>query len=68
MTSTETRMRIRNLATFTTDPNQAGELMLEAAKQRVNMTKKILALNYLKGVKRRRGIEGHTSTEAKLCE
>ena len=47
-------MRIRNLATSTTDPNQAGELMLEATKQRVKMTKKILALNYLKGVKRRR--------------
>ena len=29
-------------------------MMLEAAKQRVKMTQKILALNYLKGVKRRR--------------
>ena len=47
-------MRIRNLATSTTDPNQAGELMLEATKQRVKMTKKILALDFLKGLKRRR--------------
>ena len=54
MTSTETRIKIRTLATSTTDSNKSGELMLEAAKQRVKMTKRVLAFNFVKGCRMRR--------------
>ena len=54
MTSTETRIKIRTLATSTTDPQRSGEIMLEAAKQSVKMTKRVLALNFVKGCRRRR--------------
>ena len=54
MTSTETRIKLRTLATSTTDPNKAGEMMLEAAKSTVKMTNRILAFNLLKGLQRRR--------------
>ena len=54
MTSTETRIKIRTLATSTTDPQRSGEMMLEAAKQSVKMTKRVLALNFVKGCRRRR--------------
>ena len=45
---------IRTLATSTTDPNKSGELMLEAAKTRVKMTKRVLAFNFVRGCRRRR--------------
>ena len=54
MTSTETRIKLRTLATSTTDPNKAGEMMLEAAKSTVKMTKRVLAFNLVKGCRRRR--------------
>ena len=54
MTSTETGIKIRTLATSTTDPNRSGELMLEAMKQRVKMTKRVLSFNFVSGLRRRR--------------
>ena len=54
MTSTETRIKLRTLSTSTTDPDKAGELMLEAAKLTVKMTKRVLAYNLVKGLQRRR--------------
>ena len=54
MTSTKTRMRIRYLSNYTTDPPRAGEAMLEAAKLSVKSTKRLLAVNFLKGLKKRR--------------
>ena len=49
-----TRVRIRHLSTTTTDPNKAGEKMLEAVKENIKMTKRVTALNLLKGLKQRR--------------
>ena len=54
MTSTETRIKLRTLSTSTTDPNKAGELMLEAANEAVRMTKRIVAYNLVKGLRKRR--------------
>ena len=52
MTSTRTRIQIRQLAQNTTA--SAGEKMIEAAKQGVKRTKKVLALNLLRGLRKRR--------------
>ena len=54
MTSTKTRMHIRELSNFTTDPLRAGEAMLEAVKCCVKSTKRLLAVNFLKGMRKRR--------------
>ena len=54
MTSTWTKIEIRNLANFTTDPQRAGETMIEATKLNVKMTKKVLLVNMLKGLRTRR--------------
>ena len=54
MSSSVTRATLRNLATTTTDPTKAGEKMLEAAKYSVKMTKRMTALNLVKGLKVRR--------------
>ena len=52
MTSTRTRIHIRQLAQNSTA--SAGEKMKEAAKQGVKRTKKVLALNLLRGLRKRR--------------
>ena len=52
MTSTRTRIHIRQLAQNSTA--SAGEKMIEAAKQGVKRTKKVLALNLLRGLRKRR--------------
>ena len=54
MTSTVTRIQLRNLSTSTTDPNKSGELMLEAAKQSVKSTRRMQAFNLVRGLKSRR--------------
>ena len=54
MTSTVTRIQLRNLSTSTTDPNKSGELMLEAAKQSVKSTRRMQAFNLVRGLKTRR--------------
>ena len=54
MTSTVTRIQLRNLSTSTTDPNRSGELMLEAAKKSVKSTRRMQALNLVRGLKTRR--------------
>ena len=51
MSSTNTRIQIRDLASFTTDPERAGEKMLEAAKVNVQLVKKVQAKNLLEGLK-----------------
>ena len=63
MTCTETRIKIRTLATSTTDPDKASEMMLEAAKNKIKLTKRVLAVNLLKGLRRRR-IGTHTLEKA----
>ena len=50
MTCTNTRIQIRDLASYTTDPHRAGEIMLEAAKTNVKHTKKVIASNLMKGL------------------
>ena len=54
MTSTVTRIYLRNLSTSTTDPNRSGELMLEAAKLSVKSTKRMQAFNLVRGLRIRR--------------
>ena len=54
MTTNWARIEIRHLASFTTDPLRAGEGMLEACKLGVKRTKKVLSVNLLKGLRKRR--------------
>ena len=54
MTSKKTRMRVRELSNFTTDPSRAGEAMLEAVKGCVKSTRRLLAVKLLKGLRKRR--------------
>ena len=54
MTRRKTRIHIRDLSNFTTDPPRAGEAMLEAAKLTVRSTKIMLAVHFQKRIKVRR--------------
>ena len=54
MTCTNTRIQIRNLSNYTTDPQRAGEMMLKAAKANIKLTKKVLTANLHEGLHRRR--------------
>ena len=42
------------MATFTTDPQRAGEEMIEACRLGLRRTTKVLSVNLLKGLRRRR--------------
>ena len=42
MTSTVTRIQLRNISTSTTDPHKSGELMLDAAKKSIKLTKIVM--------------------------
>ena len=42
------------MANLTTDPQRSCEKMIEAAKLNVKMTKKVLAVNLMKGLRTRR--------------
>ena len=54
MTSTVTRIQLRNISTSTTDPRKSVELMLEAAKKSVKLTKRVQSSNLLKGLRSKR--------------
>ena len=66
MSSTNTRIQIRDLASFTTDPERAGEKMLEAAKVNVQLVKKVQAKNLLEGLKVRKVGTHVTEKAAKM--
>ena len=50
MSRTQTRHQVRHLANFTTDPNKAGEKMLEAIKSLEKVTRRQRALNLIQGL------------------
>ena len=54
MTCTNTRIKIRYISSFTTDPQRAGERMLEAAKTSCKLIKKVQTKDLLEGLETRR--------------
>ena len=54
MTSTWARIQLRHLASFTTDHTRAGEDMIEACKLGAKRTRRMLSVNLLKGLRKRR--------------
>ena len=47
-------MLVRELSHFTTDPNRAAEAILEAVDCGVKSTRRLVAVNLLKGLRNRR--------------
>ena len=66
MTTNWARIEIRQLASYTTDPLRAGEGMLEACKLGETRTKKMLSVNLLKGLRKRRVGTNSVEKMAKL--